>query len=250
MVSGNNSSRLLVDYKVLYPERYDELLKLMFGSKGIGVQHLKIEMGSDINSSSGTEPCTMRYSDETADVTRGAGFILCADVKKINPDLTLDMLWWSEPLWIEKSSDVYAARYSWYKGNLVEAYNVFGLKFDFVSATQNERGWDANWIKYLSNRLNSEKDAPYDFSKIKIVVGDEVCTWNQAEMVLSDSELIDAIDVIGSHYTSWSDENVAKLQTLGKEVWFSEGSSSMGYSENLYKYDGNGSVYKSWLVCN
>ncbi len=241
MVSGNNSSRLLLDYKALFPEKYNELLNLMFGKGGLEVQHLKIEMGSDVNSSSGTEPCTMRYADEKADVTRGAGFILCADAKKINPDLTLDMLWWSEPAWIEKAENVYEARYSWYKGNLVEAYKTFGLKFDFVSATQNERGWDAEWIKYLSNRLKKDTETPYDFSKIRIVIGEEVCTWNQAQMMLDDSGLLKAVDVIGSHYTSWSDENVNQLQKLGKEIWFSEGSSPMGYSENLYKYDGNGS---------
>jgi len=241
MVSGNNSSRLLLDYKALYPEKYNELLQLMFGTTGLGVQHLKIEMGSDINSSSGTEPCTMRFADEKPDVTRGAGFILCADAKKINPDITLDMLWWSEPVWIEKSENIYEARYSWYKGNLVEAYKVFGLKFDFVSATQNERDWDSEWIKYLSNRLKTDIETPYDFSRIKIVAGEEVCTWNQAKMMLEDPDLLKAVDVIGSHYTSWSDENVAELQKMGKEIWFSEGSSSMGYSENLYKYDGNGS---------
>jgi len=241
MVSGNNSSRLLLDYKALNPEKYNELLNLMFGAEGLAVQHLKIEMGSDINSSSGTEPCTMRYADEKADVTRGVGFILCADAKKINPDITLDMLWWSEPLWIEKAENVYEARYSWYKENLVEAYKTFGLEFDFVSATQNERGWDAQWIKFFSNRLKTDRDTPYDFSKIKIVAGEEVCTWNQAKMMLDDSDLLKAVDVIGSHYTSWSDKNVEELQKLRKEIWFSEGSSTMGYSENLYKYDGNGS---------
>ena len=295
MVSGNNSSRLLIDYKALHPDKYLELLNLMFGKEGLNIGHLKIEMGADINSSSGTEPCTMRVADQVADVTRGAGFVLAADAKKINPDLTLDMLWWGEPKWIEDCGDdgpagagdlpggegdlpagagdfaegagncpggaenvpagaenhtgglatqkknLYEARYSWYKGNLVQAYKVFGLKFDFVSATQNERGWDPEWIKFLSAKLKNEKNCPYDFSKIKIVAGEEVCTWNQADLMLNDQDLLNAVDVIGSHYTSWSNENVWKLRELGKEIWFSEGSSPMGYSKNLYKYDGNGS---------
>ncbi len=57
----------------------------------------------------------MRTEDEKADVTRGAAYQLAADAKKINPDLTLDMLWWSEPKWVSDASDVYAARYKWYK---------------------------------------------------------------------------------------------------------------------------------------
>ncbi len=252
MVSGNNSSRLLLDYKSQNPKQYQELLELIFGDKGCGVQHLKIEMGSDINSSSGTEPCTMRTPDEKADVTRGAGFILAADAKKVNPNLTLDMLWWSEPLWIERENGlmsgaqlpkekIYENRYLWYRENLLAAYETFGLKFDFVSATQNERAWDADWIIYLSKHLKSDSKAPYDFSKIKIVAGDEVCTWNQANLMVENKELFDAIDVIGSHYTYWSNETVQNLRENGKEVWMSEGSSPMGYAKSLSRYDGNGS---------
>lgn len=182
----------------------------------------------------------MRSPTENANVFRGAGFILCADAKKINPNLTLDMLWWSEPEWIENSENVYESRYEWYKQNLVQAYTEFQLKFDFVSATQNERGWDFNWIKFLSNRLKTDKNVPYDFSKIKIVIGDEVGTWMQAEEMLKDEELLNAVDVVGSHYTSWAPENVWKLRDLGKEIWFSEGSSPMGFSKGTPKYDGNG----------
>ena len=108
MVSGNNSSRLLLDYKYEHEEQYKEILEHIFGSSGICVNHLKLEMGADINSSSGTEPCVKRYENEPADVTRGAGYILAADAKKINPDLTLDMLFWSEPKWVTDSEDVYA----------------------------------------------------------------------------------------------------------------------------------------------
>lgn len=252
MVSGNNSSRLLLDYKSQNPKQYQELLELIFGDKGCAVQHLKIEMGADINSSSGTEPCTMRTPDEKADVTRGAGFILAADAKKVNPNLTLDMLWWSEPLWIERENGlksgvqlpkekIYENRYLWYRENLLAAYETFGLKFDFVSATQNERSWDPEWIIYLSNHLKSDSKAPYDFSKIKIVAGDEVCTWNQANLMAENKELFDAIDVIGSHYTYWSNETVQTLCENGKEVWMSEGSSPMGYAKSVSRYDGNGS---------
>ena len=155
MVTGNNSSRLLLDYKSEHPDRYNEILEYTFGKHGIGVNFLKLEMGSDVNSSSGTEPCVKRYEDEKADVTRGAGYQLAADAKKINPDLELDMLWWSEPLWVTKADDVHAARYKWYK------------------------------------------------------------------------ETLDAAKKLAAEY--------------GKELWFSEGSPSMSYSQGTYRFDGNGS---------
>lgn len=242
MVTGNNSSRLLLDYKSEHPDRYNEILEYTFGKHGIGVNFLKLEMGSDVNSSSGTEPCVKRYEDEKADVTRGAGYQLAADAKKINPDLELDMLRWSEPLWVTNADDVHAARYKWYKETLDAAYETYGLKFDYVSVVRNERGADLEWAKYLSEHLKSEKDCPYDYSKIKIVGGEEVCTWNFADRMFEDEKLMAAVDVVGSHYTSMSTDAAKKLAAeYGKELWFSEGSSSMSYSQGTYRFDGNGS---------
>ncbi len=245
LISANNSSRLLLDYKYEQPEKYNEILGYLFGDDGLNISHIKIEMGADVNSSSGTEPAVMRAENEKADVTRGAGFQLAADAKKIDPDITLDMLWWSEPRWVTDSGDVYAARYKWYRETLVSAYETYGLEFDYVSATRNERTIDADWTVYLSEHLKSDTGTPYDFSKIKIVDGEAVGTWAISKMMLAEEKfpgLLDAVDVVGSHYTDWSDENTRKLQReYGKEVWFSEASSPMSYARGVYKYDGNGS---------
>lgn len=242
MVSANNSSRLLLDYKAEHPDVYEEILKKLFGSEGIGITHLKLEMGSDINSSSGTEPAVKRSPQEPANVTRGMGYQLAADAKRINPELTLDMLPWSEPLWVTNADDVYAARYQWYQETLHAAYQTYGLRFDYVSAVQNERGFDPEWIKYLSSRLKSETDCPYSYADIRIVAGDEVGTWQIADAMLADPELMQAIDVVGSHYTSWATDNAKKLATeYGKELWFSEGSSPMSYPQGVFRYDSTGS---------
>ncbi|MGN0688260.1 MAG: glycosyl hydrolase family 59 [Oscillospiraceae bacterium] len=242
MVSANNTSRLLIDYKAQHPERYQELLQHIFGKDGIAVSHLKLEMGSDINSSSGTEPCVMRSEDEIPDVTRGAGFQLAADAKKINPELTLDMLWWSEPRWVTDSADDMAARYKWYKQTLIAAYETYGLKFDYVSANRNERTIDPAWIVYLAHALKTESNAPYDFSAIKIVASDEESSWATAKKMLEDRSLLDSVDVIGSHYTSHSTDNVRQLiAEHGKEAWFSEACAPMNYAKGALRFDGNGS---------
>ena len=41
MVSANNSSRLLMDYKDEHPEEYHRILEYIFGEKGIRIEHLK-----------------------------------------------------------------------------------------------------------------------------------------------------------------------------------------------------------------
>ncbi len=240
MVSANGSSRLLVDYKYENSECYEKLLEYIFGPNGLCVNHLKIEMGSDANSSSGTEPCIKRFESEETDVRRGAGFILACDAKCINADLTLDMLWWSEPKWVENSEDVYNARYCWYKQNLDAAFDEFGIKFDYVSVVRNERGFDADWIKYISNRLKAEINGRYDYSKIKIVAGDEVCTWNIADCMICDEELRNAIDVVGGHYTSTSTDNAKRLSDeYSKQLWLSEGSPQMKYTPGVKRFEGS-----------
>lgn len=241
MVSGNNSSRLLLDYKCEYPESYEKLLEHIFGSNGVGVEHFKLEMGSDINSTSGTEPCVKRTASEKANVRRGAGYQLAADIKKRYPHVTLDMLFWSEPLWVTNSSDIMAARYRWYKESLVEAYRAYGLKFDYISVNRNEREIDAEWIKYIARRMKTDTDCPYDFSAVKIVAADEDNSWRIADLMVEDEELRNAVDVIGTHYTSHSTDN-AKLmcEKYGKEIWFSEGSAPMTYSKGAARFDGSG----------
>lgn len=241
MVSANNSSRLLLDYKLEHPRRYRQILDLIFGEKGLNICHLKVEAGADINSSSGTEPCTMRSRGEKADVRRGAAYILAADAKKINPKLTLDILYWSEPKWVTDSADVFEARYKWYKDTLNAAYEEFKLKFDCVSPNRNERAVEPEWIKYFSKRLKDEKDCLYNFSKIKVVAADEEGRWQISDLMTEDEELLSAVDIIGSHYTSVCSQNTRLLSDkYGKEVWFSEGCPPMSYSKGTSRFDGCG----------
>ncbi len=235
VVSANNSSRLLMDYKEQNPEAYWEIMNYLFNKEtGLGLSHIKIEMGSDCDSSSGTEPATMRYEDEEANVNRGAGFHLCADAKTINPDISIDMLRWGAPGWTGSggatTEENMAKRFKWYKETLDAAYDEYGLIFDYVSADRNEIGDpDTEWIKYLRKHLDSsaeEKTAKYDYSKIKLVASDEVGHYKIADEMMNDSELRDAVDVLGFHYSTWSSENALKLkEEYGKEIWYSEGSS-------------------------
>ena len=238
-VSANNSSRLLMDYKEKNEKAYWEIMNYLFNKKtGIGLSHIKIELGSDCDSSSGTEPATMRYENEDANVNRGAGFHLCADAKTINPDISIDLLRWGSPNWTGSNGatteENMAKRFKWYKNTLDAAYDEYGLVFDYVSADRNEIGEpDTVWIKYLRKHLDSsaaEADAKYDYSKIKLIASDEVLSSDNlgnyiiADEMMKDAELRDAVDVLGFHYSTWSGKNALELkEKYGKEIWYSEG---------------------------
>ncbi|MDE7292999.1 MAG: glycosyl hydrolase family 59 [Oscillospiraceae bacterium] len=242
IISANGSSRLLPDYKRLHPDKYWDILRLLFDKdRGLGLALLKIEMGSDVNSSSGTEANIMRTPDEAPDITRCVGMEIAADAKTINPDLILDMLWWSTPKWTDEAYDPYAARYEWYKAHLTQAYERYRLKFDLISGNRNERAVESEWLKYLKSQLLSDKCTPYDFSQIKIVAADECGTWNIADVMTADEGVRNAVDIIGSHYTSDSSDNArALLKDHGKRLWFSEGSPPMSYCEGVKRFDGSG----------
>lgn len=230
-ISANNSSRLLLDYKDENPDAYWEILNYVFGDDGLGISLYKLEMGADVDSSSGTEPAVKRAEDEPADVTRGAGYQLAADALTINPDLEIDMLYWGTPGWVaepETTEGKYAARYKWYKETIDAMYDTYGIKLSYVTVCQNEKAVDTQWIKYISDALENETDERYDYGSIKIVAGEGVCDWKISDYMLEDEELMDIVDVVTSHYTSFTSDATKQLQTEnGKKVWFSEGSSPM-----------------------
>lgn len=231
-VTCNGSSRLLMDYKQQHPTEYWEIMNWLFSpTKGAGLSHIKIELGCDSDTSSGAEPATKRSSREKANVRRGAGFMFAHDALTINPNISVDMLCWGMPGWVENAyakSDKagYKARYKWYKETIDAAYDVWGIRMSYVSANQNEREIEKGWTKYLANALDHEKYQRYDYSKIKIVAADETDNMYVADDMLKDKKFRDAVDVLGFHYNSYMNSKVKKLHTkYKKEIWFSEGAS-------------------------
>ena len=255
-ITSANTSRLLLDYKALHPKEYEEMMRLLFQKDyGVCLRHIKVELGADVNSSSGTEPATKRSMEEPADVTRGAGFQFAADAKAINPDITLDLLRWGEPAWVTRAFSFsqqqgFEARYSWYRDTLLEAYRVYGLKFDFISADSNETdSADETWILYLRARLDNEQDPPYDFRKIKLVASDEAGTRNIAAQMVENFKLRNAVDVIGLHYNTYGDSYTNLLnEAYGKEIWYSEGTPPCNLSHLTVQADGSGITGKDGAI--
>lgn len=248
VVTGNNSSRLLMDYKTQNPDAYWEIMNLLFKPDyGAGLTHIKIEFGTDVNSSSGTEPSIMRSADEPADVTRGAGFMFADDALSINPDITVDLLRWGEPKWVtdafsESEEKGFEARYKWYKAAIDGAYDKYGMKFTHISADMNEADKvDTDWIIYLADRLNNESDQRYDYSMIKIVASDEIGSWKIADEMMTNETLREAVDILAEHYNTWASDNAKALnKTYGKEVWYTEGVASTNIAKLAVTSSGSG----------
>src|SRR5690348_6185948 len=96
-VSAGASSRLLIDY----PEPYrSQILDYLFKpGYGAALQHLKVEIGADVNSTDGSEPSHMRSRDDH-DYNRGYEWWLMKEAHRRNPKIILDSLPWGAPGWI------------------------------------------------------------------------------------------------------------------------------------------------------
>jgi hypothetical protein len=251
-VSGNNTSRLMLDYKEEHPEKYWEIMNQLFNKEtGAGLTHVKVELGADVDSSSGTEPATMRYADEPANVLRGAGFQFAADAKTINPDITTEILRWGEPRWTWTSAGKkeYEDRYQWYKQTIDAVYEEYGFKLDYIGISQNERAQnngrnELEWLKYFTSRIKEEPNYDSFYKDIKLVGGDGYRdTRTISRTLLDHPDLIDEIDVISSHYGLTGSNELADLQKKliaegkqPKEVWVSEGIAPMinaRYRQNM-----------------
>ncbi|MBV7696231.1 GH59 galactosidase [Streptomyces sp. TRM70350] len=266
VLSCNSTSNLLMDYKAEHPGRYWQLIRVLFGGKNPLINHVKVEMGSDTNTSTGSDPATMRTADELADASRSPGFQLAADAKTVNPKLKVSILRWVMPRWVQNEWNKGTGSdemYKWYKETILDAYEKYGYMVDYVDPDTNEtRDPDEAFIKWYKKAILSDTDfadprygipakkreqAEKAYRSIKIIAADENTTLNIGPSMLSDAELFGMVDAVGYHYTTedrhdgpaGSDTNLpyTRLATgenkygEDKEVWYSEGVGSFGYTD-------------------
>ncbi|MGR3934186.1 GH59 galactosidase [Streptomyces sp. BRA346] len=266
VLSCNSTSNLLMDYKAEHPGRYWQLIRVLFGGKNPLINHVKIEMGSDTNTSTGSDPATMRTADELADASRSPGFQLAADAKKANPKLKVSILRWVMPQWVQNEWNKGTGAdemYKWYKETILDAYEKYGYMVDYVDPDTNEtRDPNEAFIKWYKNAILTDTDfadtrygipaakrekAGKAYHNIKIIAADENNTLNIGPSMLSDAELFGIVDAVGYHYTtedrhdraagSDTDLPYTRLATgenkydEDKEVWYSEGTASFGYTD-------------------
>jgi hypothetical protein len=233
VLSANGTSELLLDYKAEHPEKYLELLQVLFGGSSPIMTHVKIELGNDRNNSTGPDAATMRLSSETANVRRDPSFQLAADAKKLNPSLKVSVLRWNAPGWVKNNDQVY----TWYKNTILAAYRTYGYMVDYVNPGVNESAPDLTWTKQYADKLANDTTGFADakeqalYQAIKVVISDEAGIGSFGGSMLSDSALQSAVAVAGYHYNTDDDSggNFKKLaEQIDKEVWNSEAQATFG----------------------
>ncbi|XP_056623840.1 galactocerebrosidase [Triplophysa dalaica] len=211
---GGATSRLLVNYAEPYRSQVlDYLFKPKFGAS---LQILKVEIGGDAQTTDGTEPSHMHYEDDE-NYFRGYEWWLMREAKKRNPNITLIGLPWAFPGWVGNGEnwpygfpDITASYVvSW----IIGAKQYHDLDIDYVGIW-NERSFDTKYIKILRYTLDKS-----GLERVKIIASDNL--WEPiSSSVVADSELRDAVDVLGVHYPGTTSSPQA-LKTE-KKLWSSE----------------------------
>ena len=223
-LSAGASSKLLMEYQEPYRS---QILDFLFKPKfGANLQHLKVEIGGDVNSTCGTEPSHARTREEFENpkpeyFQRGYEWWLMTEAKKRNPDIYLDCLEWGAPGWIGDGKFYSQDNFDYIIAFIKGAKQYHNLKIDYTGIW-NERMYDIEYIKNLRKALNEN-----GLSDVKLVAADLCCgtQWQIANDMKLDEELRKSVDVIGDHYTERdraynSSENA---KSFGIPVWNAEG---------------------------
>jgi hypothetical protein len=217
-VSAGASSRLLIDYPEPYRSQVlDFLFKPYFGAS---LQHLKVEIGGEINSTDGSEPSHMRNRGDE-NYQRGYEWWLMKEAKKRNPDIILDALAWGAPGWIGEGK-YYSREGADYMVNfLLGARKYHNLDINYVGIW-NERDFDVAWIKLLRETLDRN-----GLPSVKIIASDmngpPGKMWEIADSMVSDPVLKNAVYAIGVHYPHGElPASALQLKAEGKKLWSTE----------------------------
>ena len=214
-VSAGASSRLLIDYPE--PQRSQILDYLFKPNYGASLQHLKVEVGGDTNSTDGSEPSHMHArSDENYD--RGYEWWLMKEAKARNPKIILDALPWGAPGWIGNGK-YYSQDMANYIVKFIQgAKKHHGLDIEYVGIW-NETNYDVGYIKMLKKALLANG------LTTKIVAADLYENqWKIADDFKLDLELKGAVYAISVHYARVKGNFYVTGGALdsGKPLWSSE----------------------------
>ena len=219
-VSAGASSRLLPDYGEPYRSQIlDYLFKPDYGAS---LQHLKVEIGADVNSTDGSEPSQMRDRFDH-DYTRGYEWWLMDEAHKRNPQIALDTLAWGAPGWIG-GGDFYSDDMANYVADFIEgAKRQWGLDIAYTGIWNEKHFESPEYVKLLRRVLDEHH------LDTKIVCCDEypregVDQWTILGAMEKDPDLRKAIAVVSVHYPRMQGKVTTPAFALSfhKPLWSSE----------------------------
>ena len=221
-LSAGASSRLLYDYKEPYRSQIlDYLFKPGYGA---ALQHLKVEIGADVNSTDGSEPSSMRSRDDH-DYTRGYEWWLMEEARKRNPHIILDTLPWGAPGWV---GQFYSQDMANYVADFLQGAQKHQLAIAYTGIW-NEKQFDSSYVKELY-RAVATQHIPAKIVCCDEYPGEGLGQWSIVDAMLKDAELKTAVSAVGVHYPIVDGKYTTppNAKTAGKPLWSSEDQPNSG----------------------
>jgi hypothetical protein len=190
---SSSSSRLLYDYPE--PQRSQILDFLFRQNYGAALQILKVEIGSDSNSTVTSEPSHMRAADEL-NCHRGIEWWLMREARARNPEIKFYGLLWGAPGWLKGglwSDDHVRYILSW-----LGCAKDNGFRIDYIGGANEsyQPPPESSFFVALRKALRTT------FPNVKIVATDEHTPpkyWSVATAMKSDPDYSRAVDILGEH---------------------------------------------------
>ncbi|MBV9085650.1 MAG: hypothetical protein JOZ62_23495 [Acidobacteriaceae bacterium] len=216
--SAGASSRLLPDYAEPYRSQIlDYLFKPHYGAS---LQHLKVEIGADVNSTDGSEPSHMR-TPQDHDYTRGYEWWLMEEGRRRNPQIMLDSLAWGAPGWIGRGH-FYSPDMANYVADFIEgAKHVHHLDMKYTGIWNEKPDPDLAYIKLLHETLERRQLG------VKVVCCDQYPSegqWKIVDSIRNDADLGKAVYAVTVHYPRVKGKVTTPVSAkeLDKPLWSSE----------------------------
>jgi hypothetical protein len=247
---GGGNTRLLTDYPATQQSQIlDYLFKPGFGAD---LQILKVEIGGDTNSTSGSESSHM-HTASTVDCNTGYEWWLMQQAQARNPGIKFYGLAWGAPGWLGGTS-FFSTNAINYLVNWLNCAKSKGLTISYLGGW-NERGYSISWFEQLRSTLNAD-----GYSGVQIVAADT--NWNVANDLVSNSAFANAVQIVGSHYpcgylsSQTSCPSTSNAVATGKQLWASEngsqdfnnGAAAMARADNRDYLDGKMTATINWPI--
>jgi len=219
-VSAGASSRLLIDYREPYRSQIlDYLFKPDYGAS---LQHLKVEIGADVNSTDGSEPSIARTRQEMANpnFNRGYEWWLMEEARKRNPKIILDSLAWGAPGWVG-NGHFYSQDMADYVAKFIQGGRKHRNLDIRYTGIWNESKHDTSYVKLLKRTLLGE-GLPTELVCCDLYPSE--AQWSIIGQMEKDPELKQAVDVVSVHYPRVKGKITTPqaAKDFGKPLWSSE----------------------------
>jgi hypothetical protein len=214
LLSAGGSSRYLYDYP---RKQRDEILDYLFKPQfGASLDILKVEIGGDCQSTSGTEASHMHSRDDLGCSRGYEGWLLSEAIKR-NPNLKSFGLSWGVPGWVG-AGEFFSADNIHYQVQWLECMKTaYNISIDYIGIRNERQYGPMDYTIQLRQALDMAGHAD-----TKIVLPDGYVSQTLVQQLTSNKTFSDAVYALGTHSCSAAPTWQGDSDSFPQKWWCTE----------------------------